>query len=315
MIRIIQRSMDEAVTRLQIDGSLTQRTMEELRSTCEAEFADHRQLLLDLSGVQFVDADGTALLCDLSRRGAVFIGCSAFLKELLRNKEIEGRIIEEQDQESTSGNEAQLLTRLRNGDNDAFEQLVLQYGVRLLAAARRLLNNEQDAQDAVQEAFLSAFKALDQFTGMAKLSTWLYRIVVNAALMKLRSRRRRSEASIEELLPRFDVHGEWVSPVIPWDTPAEDLLQQQETRALVRQSIDQLPENYRTVLLLRDIEDLDTDETAKILGVTANAVKIRLHRARQALMTLLKTALSETPYATKKPLHRNESAVLLPCPR
>ena len=284
--------------------------MEELRATCEVILADHRQLLLDLSGVQFVDADGTALLCDLSHRGAVFIGCSAFLKELLRNKEIEEQIIEEQVQEPVLTSEARLLTRLRDGDNDAFEQLVLQYGARLLAAARRLLNNEQDAQDAVQEAFLSAFKALDQFTGMAKLSTWLHRIVINAALMKLRSRRRRSEASIEELLPRFDVHGEWVNPVSQWETSAEELLQQQETRALVRRNIDRLPENYRTVLLLRDIEDLDTDETANILGITANAVKIRLHRARQALMTLLRTALPETQYTTKEPAPSNESAAL-----
>jgi RNA polymerase sigma-70 factor (ECF subfamily) len=229
----------------------------------------------------------------------VFIGSSAFLKELLRNKEAEEHVGMERDQDQSSASEAQLLTRLRRGDNDAFEQLVRQYGARLFAAARRLLNNEQDAQDAVQEAFLSAFKALDQFTGMAKLSTWLHRIVINAALMKLRSRRRRPEASIEELLPRFDAQGEWETPVSHWNTPTEELLQQQQTHALVRHSIDRLPETYRTVLLLRDIEELDTEEAANILGITANAVKIRLHRARQALMTLLRTALPETPYATK----------------
>jgi RNA polymerase sigma-70 factor (ECF subfamily) len=273
--------------------------MEELSSTCEAGFVDYRRLLLDLSGVQFVDADGVALLHNLSRRGAVFIGSSAFLKELLRNKEAEEHGGMERDQDQSSASEAQLLTRLRHRDDDAFEQLVRQYGARLLAAARRVLNNEQDAQDAVQEAFLSAFKALDQFTGMAKLSTWLHRIVINAALMKLRSRRRRPEASIEELLPRFDAQGEWETPVSHWNTPAEELLQQQQTRTLVRQSIDRLPETYRTVLLLRDIEELDTEEVANILGITANAVKIRLHRARQALMTLLTTVLPETPYATK----------------
>ena len=295
MIRITQRNMDETVTQLQIDGNLTHRTVEELRAACETDFGDRRQLSLELSGVQFVDAQGAALLHHLSHRGVVLIGGSAFLKELLRNKETEEQSHTEQDHDQPSSNDAHLLTRLRRGDNDAFEQLVRQYGARLLATARRLLNNEQDAQDAVQEAFLSAFKALNQFTGMAKLSTWLHRIVVNAALMKLRSRRRRSETSIEELLPHFDAQGEWETPVSQWDMPAEELLQQQQTRALVRQSIDRLPETYRTVLVLRDIEELDTEETADILGVTENAVKIRLHRARQALMTLLRTTLPETP--------------------
>jgi RNA polymerase sigma-70 factor, ECF subfamily len=168
---------------------------------------------------------------------------------------------------------------------------VRQYSGRLLAVARRLLGNEHDAQDALQEAFLSAFKALAQFTGTAKLSTWLHRIVVNAALMKLRSRRRKPEAPIDDLLPHFDAQGEWASRVTNWEASSEMLLQRQETRALVRRCVDRLPETYRTVLLLRDIEELDTEEAASILGITPNAVKIRLHRARQVLRTLLEREL------------------------
>lgn len=109
--------------------------------------------------------------------------------------------------------------------------------------------------------------------------------------MKLRSRRRKREESIDELLPRFDADGEWANEPSNWTTPSEELLQQQETRALVRQCIDRLPESFRTVLLLRDIEELDTEEAASVLGISPNAVKIRLHRARQALRTLLEQTL------------------------
>jgi RNA polymerase sigma-70 factor (ECF subfamily) len=171
----------------------------------------------------------------------------------------------------------------------------------MLATARRLLKTDADAHDAVQEAFLSTFRAIDQFTGTAKLSTWLHRIVVNTALMKLRSQRRRPEESIEDLLPHFDEQGEWLTAPTGWETPSEILLQRQETRALVRQCIARLPDTYRTILLLRDIEDLETEEVARTLGITANAVKIRLHRARQALRTLLEQELAATTRDTPSP--------------
>jgi len=137
----------------------------------------------------------------------------------------------------------------------------------------------------VQEALLSAFRAIGSFEGTARLTTWLHRIVVNAALMRLRSRRRRREDHIDDLLPRFDEDGRFAEPVVPWETDA--LLERHETRALVRRAIDRLPESYRTVLVLRDIEELDTEETAVALGLQVNAVKTRLHRARQALRTLI----------------------------
>ena len=179
-----------------------------------------------------------------------------------------------------------LVERLRQGDDGAFEEVVRTHSGQFLAVCRRLLGNEEDAREAVQDAFLSAFRALDRFTGQAQLSTWLYRIVVNSALMKRRSRRRHPEASIEDLLPRFDDHGHHVEPPATWQ-PVDDDLLRVETRELVRRMIDRLPESHRTVLLLRDIQEHDTCQTALILGITENAVKIRLHRARQALRTLL----------------------------
>ena len=187
-----------------------------------------------------------------------------------------------------------LLTRLRAKDDRAFEALVRRYMARLLSVARRFLKNEEDARDAVQDAFVSAFRGIDGFQSGSKLSTWLHRIVVNAALMKLRTRRRHPEEGIDELLPRFQPDGHQVEESADWNLSAEDLVAREETRELVRRGIDRLPESYRVVLLMRDIEEMTTEETAKALGITSAAVKVRLHRARQALRKLLDDEMRRT---------------------
>lgn len=190
--------------------------------------------------------------------------------------------------EGAPDGEAELLRRLRAGDPRAFEALVNAEAGKLLALARRILRHEEEARDAVQEAFVAAFQRLSSFKGECRLSTWLFRIAANAALMRLRRRRRRAEDSIEELLPSFVEDGHRRIPPGDRNLPAPDLAAQQaQLRARVRACIDELPDGYRTVLLLRDIEERSTDEVAALLGVTANAVKIRLHRARQALRELL----------------------------
>lgn len=189
------------------------------------------------------------------------------------------------------GFDAALLGRLRAGDETAYEELVRNESRHLLAVARRLLRNEEDAQDAVQQAFLSAFRALPAFNGQSRLTTWLHRIVTNAALMKLRTRSRQPVESIDDLLPTYQEDGHHTDQFSEWALPAESKLLRRETRAHVRAAIDRLPVAYRTVLLLRDIEELSTEEAAQILGVTPNTVKIRLHRARQALLKLLKPML------------------------
>ena len=166
--------------------------------------------------------------------------------------------------------------------------MVRLYGGRLLAVARRFTRSDEDAQDVLQSAYLSAFRALNDFKGASHLSTWLHRIVVNTALMKLRSRRRKPEESIEVLLPAFQEDGHHVEQFSEWCAPADRLIERKETRATVRACIEQLPENYRTVLMLRDIEELSTQEVAETLTMTPTAVKVRLHRARQALSTLLR---------------------------
>jgi RNA polymerase sigma-70 factor (ECF subfamily) len=183
--------------------------------------------------------------------------------------------------------EPALIAGLRANDAAAYEALVRQQLPRLLVVARRILGNEDDARDAAQDAFVSAFKNIGQFDGASRLTTWLHRIAVNAALMKLRSRKRRPEQPIDALLPRFLDDGHQADPPAPWSDNAFQLLARRETREQVRAMIDRLPESYRTVLLLRDIEELDTEETARLLGVNEGVVKTRLHRARQALRTLL----------------------------
>ncbi|MEE9598765.1 MAG: sigma-70 family RNA polymerase sigma factor [Acidiferrobacterales bacterium] len=182
--------------------------------------------------------------------------------------------------------ESQLVARLRVGDGASYEQLVRTYGGRMLAVARRLVRNEEDARDCVQEAFLQAFRNIEKFEQRASLGSWLHRIVVNAALMKLRARARRPEESIEDLLPQFDADGQRTGPEAELAVSLE-LLERREVREAVRRSIDQLPDGYRNVLLIRDIEGYDTEETAALLGLTPGAVKTRLHRARTALKSLL----------------------------
>ena len=183
--------------------------------------------------------------------------------------------------------EANLVVRLQAGEEAAYVELLTLHGGRMLAVAARLLGSETEAQDAVQDAFLSAFKAVKNFDGQSRLSTWLHRITVNASLMRLRTRKRKPEVLIEDLLPRFAPDGHAEAPVAAWKETAADLAERDEVRGLIRAAIDQLPETFRTVLLLRDIEEFDTTTTAELLGVNENVVKTRLHRARQALRTLL----------------------------
>lgn len=180
-----------------------------------------------------------------------------------------------------------LVAGLKAGDNAAFESLVRTYGGRLLATARRMLRNEEDARDAVQDAFINVFRSRGSFKGESRLSTWLHTIVVNASLMKLRTRRRRPEEQIENYLPRFLPDGHHAETFAAWGEPADVALSRKQTAAMVREAIEALPETYRTVVLLRDIEGLSTEETATIVNTTPNAVKIRLHRGRMALRTLI----------------------------
>jgi RNA polymerase sigma-70 factor, ECF subfamily len=193
-----------------------------------------------------------------------------------------------------TADEAHLLARLRVRDEQAYEVLVLRYSARMLIVARRFLRQEHEAADAVQDAFIAAFKAIENFAQNSNLWTWLYRITVNACLMKIRSSGRSRAVSLEECLPSFDETGHHTHHPRQWNQDAHDVACRTELREQVRDCIDRLPEQYRAVILLRDIEQRDTQETAEILGCTKANVKTRLHRARQALRTLLEPIMSES---------------------
>lgn len=187
--------------------------------------------------------------------------------------------------------EADLLIRMKAGDQVACTKLVTLFGPQMMTIARRFMRCEDDCNDALQDAFISAFKALDRFQADSRLSTWLHSIAVNACLMKLRKDSSHKETSIEELLFTMNWRGRYPRRDATIGDPSCEI-ETDETRTVVREAIDQLPDALRRVLLLRDIEEMDIAATAALLGTTENNVKWRLRRARKALGTLLEPMMN-----------------------
>jgi RNA polymerase sigma-70 factor (ECF subfamily) len=173
----------------------------------------------------------------------------------------------------------QVLERVRAGDTALFELLMRRHNQQLYRAARAIVRDEAEAEDVVQQAYLSAFAHLDLFAGGARLSTWLTSIVVHEALGRRRRAARAPLALVE--------HADEVADVSDGGAGPEAALDRAELARLLERTIDALPEMYRTVLVLRDVQELDTAETAAALGVTAEAVRVRLFRARQLARTEL----------------------------
>jgi RNA polymerase sigma-70 factor, ECF subfamily len=178
-----------------------------------------------------------------------------------------------------------LAARAAAGDDPAFEDLVIRYQARVFRLARRLTNDDGDAQDALQEAFLQVYRGLSSFRGEARFSTWLYRIATNAALMQRRARRRRPAESLEAYLPRFDAAGGHAATPAALHVPCrvEELLDQRLLAEKARAGIESLPDLYREAFVLRDLEELPTSEVAEVLGLEPAAVRQRVHRARLML--------------------------------
>lgn len=180
---------------------------------------------------------------------------------------------------------------LRAGDDHAVEVLVKTHASWMTAVAWRITRDQALAEDCVQEAFLNALNKISDFEGRSSLKTWLHRIVVNQALIKLRRRARANEVQIDQWLPEFDSHACRIEQHWPQIPTPEELLERQDNRAFILAQIDQLPESYRIVLQLRDIEELSTSEVAELTGLSESNVKVRLHRARSALKTLIEPLL------------------------
>jgi RNA polymerase sigma-70 factor (ECF subfamily) len=158
-----------------------------------------------------------------------------------------------------------------------------------------ITRNAADAEEVVQDVFLKLFRAIDSFDERAALGTWIYRIATNEALNKRRGKRREVEVPLEEQLPVFEPdghrHGDRAFLLADWSVSPEVQALSRETRERVREAIDILPEGYRVVLLLRDLEELSNEEAAEVLGDSVSSVKSRLHRARMALRETLTRSL------------------------
>jgi RNA polymerase sigma-70 factor (ECF subfamily) len=175
----------------------------------------------------------------------------------------------------------ELVERAKGGDASAFPQLVKKYNRRILRVGRNITNHDEDAEDVLQETFLKAYTHLNTFQGNSKFYTWLVRIAMNEALMKLRKRKGDRVVSLDEQL---DTGEDTISREIAvWEGNPEDRYSQEELRALLEKTVASLPESFRSVFVLRDVEDLSTEETADVLGLSIPAVKSRLLRARLQL--------------------------------
>lgn len=184
-----------------------------------------------------------------------------------------------------------VISDIKRGDGPATDRFVRENIGWMLVSARRIVRDQFLAEDCVQAAFINVFKNLDGFKGQSSLRTWMHRIVVNQALMALRVRNRLQESSIDDLLPEFDTSGcRLEAPWMTLETP-ESLLVQSQTADSVLSEIDKMPDIYRIVLLLRDIEELSTTEVAEMLELSESNVKVRLHRARSGLKKLLEPLL------------------------
>ena len=171
------------------------------------------------------------------------------------------------------------------------EQIVRENIGWMLALAQRVLGDRALAEDAVQDAFQNAFRALDGFQERSSLKTWLHRITVNASLTILRRQKRLAEESIDDYLPEFDQDGCRIEANWPHLAGIDEIINSERLQSLVKSGMNELPDAYRIVLQLRDIEEYDTREVAELLGISESNVKVRLHRARSALKKRLEPVL------------------------
>ena len=183
--------------------------------------------------------------------------------------------------------DSDLLARLASGDPSAIEVLMNAYADRVFRLAYGVTRNEADAQEVVQDVFVTVIRKHASFEGRAALASWIYRITMNAALNKRRGKRLEVETSIDAELPTYGPDGHREGPraflVADWSQSPEAETLSRETRTVLADAIERLPDHYRAVLILRDIEGLSNEEVAAAVGDTVGSVKSRLHRARMVL--------------------------------
>ena len=193
------------------------------------------------------------------------------------------------------------LEALHAGDPEEFSRLVEAYSSKIYRLAIKMLNRQEDAEDVLQETFVKAYRGLKSFDGRSKLSTWLFRIATNEALMVIR-RKHPETVSIDEPIETEEGEQEPVQ-IIDWCCLPENELLSEETKEILDAAVQKLPERLKVVFLLRDIDDLSTHETAEVLGLSETAVKTRLSRARLRLREELSTYFGERTNELREAQH------------
>lgn len=190
-----------------------------------------------------------------------------------------------------------LIRRVKAGDQRAFEAMYRRYVSTVYRQAFRLVGNEAEAEEVVQEVFLTLYEKAKTFRGDSAFSTWLYRLTLNTTLMKLRRRKRSKEVAIEDYLPKYQEDGHHlVRPVVDWSHNPEESLLSGEVQRTLQQALDQLPTLDKAVVVLSDLDGLANKEVGKALGLSVPAVKSRLHRARLFLRGKLAVSLGHSPF-------------------
>ncbi len=199
----------------------------------------------------------------------------------------------------TYTNERELIRALKQGDRRACAELVRRYSQQLYRVTLRILGTPEEAEEALQETFISACDKIASFREDARLSTWLYRIATNAALMRLR-RNKQNHVSLDEAVETDE--GLWMPRhLADWRFDPDQVMLTRELQDVLEQAIQNLPETLRTVFVLRELEGLSTAETAQALGISESATKVRLHRARLMLRDMLTPYLAGDDGHVRKP--------------
>jgi RNA polymerase sigma-70 factor (ECF subfamily) len=266
--------------RLAVEGHLIGPFVDELRSACCRARSDSQPLVLDLSGLTYLDGRGIELLEELARGSARMSGGSAFVREVLRRLPVP---------EPSNGEDSSWIERLRQGDETAREEIVRRFGPRLLATARRLLPDDREAESALGEAFWEGFDSVEQLSATTELGRWLHSIVVRAALRRCRPEGAQ-RLSAPSALPRFTEQGTRLRDEADetlGGTGARLEHMTPELRTLVRDCVDELPPPQRAAVLLCDLEGFGSAEAGALLGLGAVEARRCLHRGRQTLRARL----------------------------
>ena len=192
--------------------------------------------------------------------------------------------------------EQSLIQRVKAGDHDAFEAIFNRYVTRVYRHAFKLVGNEAEAEEVVQEVFFTIYEKVKTFQGESAFSTWLHRLTVNAGLTRLRKRKRGKEVCFDDFLPQFQEDGHHkVRPVVDWSQDIHGLIASKELQTIIQKAIDLLPPVAKAVVVQSDLEGISNSQIAQTLGLSVPAVKARLHRARLFLRGKLAIRLGYSP--------------------